>query len=930
MHTLHLFLTEQHLKMKKGWVVLTIAISCALLVYVFFQINRIKSYNNEHALGVIPSGAAIILKADNFNSLYNAFFKTIDYQEAINNAHMFRSVGDELKMLDSIKTSEGELISSALKDFPFYCSFHSQGKERVSRLCVFEIPNRRIESKIERSVKYLSELGFHVSDRKYNSKTIYKISQGNSHQYLCLDNGILLLSQSNLLIESSIRQQQTPDNWIDNDDFQQVYKTIGAGSEINLFVNFEYLPPVLKPITSKNEWKKAEMLKYQSNWAEMDVDISENALLFNGFLSTNNNGIISQMLINEQPQRAQMHKVLPSNTRAYISYSLSGGDEMKKRLDKYLKENNLESAHQQRVSKIRKQYGSDVESKLFDLITGDLALAYTDYNHLQPDANGFLILKLKSSSEGKETILEMLKRNNGASGAPRIVKEYKPDEGVGFKIYEGFEHDLLMNSLNSMFPKVPQKYLAFYEDNLIFADATVLIEQFIYDNILNKTLGNDKTHQMFLSHFSSRENAFAFCETAHWASLLGSYFKPLFTDLSEGQKEALNSFYGLGIQLSGTGKMIYTTSFLQYMPKRESEPRTIWQSLLDTTVYSKPALVKNHYTKEREVVVQDNANNLYLLNNSGRVLWKKPLDSPLMSEVVQIDYYRNNKLQYLFNTAQRIYLLDRNGNHVANFPVKLPSKATNGMAVFDYDNNRKYRFFIACENRHVYLYNDKGNIVSGWKFGKTDGKVTLPIQHFRSNNKDYIAFADEKQNYICDRRGNIRVKLNKQFERNAKSPYFLLNKNQSGDCLVTSCSEGLLKKIDLNSGHVSSSDELLVEGAHAFEVCNAGTQLCYLTSEPHRVVCQTVAGKKLFDKEFDNEINLDIDRYQFSAQNIKFGISEKDAGSIYLLNSDGRTYKGFPLKGNSRFSIGFLKSSASRFNLIVGGTENYIYNYQVD
>jgi hypothetical protein len=86
----------------------------------------------------------------------------------------------------------------------------------------------------------------------------------------------------------------------------------------------------------------------------------------------------------------------------------------------------------------------------------------------------------------------------------------------------------------------------------------------------------------------------------------------------------------------------------------------------------------------------------------------------------------------------------------------------------------------------------------------------------------------------------------------------------------------------------------------------------------------------VFDKEFDEEINLNIDRYQFSARNIKFGISEKNNGNIYLLNNDGKIYKGFPLKGNSRFSIGFLKSSASRFNLIVGGSENYIYNYQVD
>ncbi|MCT4643437.1 MAG: DUF3352 domain-containing protein [Carboxylicivirga sp.] len=914
--------------MKKSWVVLTIVISCALLLGVLFQINRVKSYNNEHTLRVIPSGAALILKADNFNSVYTSFFNTIEFEEAANHASLIRNVGNELKILDSIPMPEGNFVMSELKEFPFYCSFHAQGKDQVNRLCVFEVPNRRTEAKVEKALKYLSELGYKLSSRKYNSRTVYSIKKGKQFWYACLDNGVLLLSQSNLLIESSIRQQQSPDNWTDSESFHQISKTIGAGSKINLFINFNNLPPVLKPFTTKTNWKSTNLLKDQSNWAEMDVDISEDAILLNGFLSANSKGIIRQLLMNTQPQRVKIHDVLPGNTRAYMTYSLNSGKNALTRLGKYRKENNIESALQQQLHKSKSKYGSEVVAKLFEQLSGDMALAYLDYNHLQPLANGFLLLKLKSSSDGKDAILKLLKGKK--ADAIKEIKTYKPDDGVGFNIYEGFSDDLMLNCFDPMFPKVPQKYLAFYEDNLILADAPLLIEQVIYSNILNKTLRNDKTHQAFLSHFSSRENAFAFCETAHWAPILGSFFEPLLGDLSKEQKNALSSFYGLGVQLSGTGKMIYSTSYLQYLPSRESEPRTIWQSLLDSTVYSKPALVKNHYSKEREVIVQDNANNLYLLNNSGRILWKKPLDSPLMSEVVQIDYYRNNKLQYLFNTAQKIYLLDRNGNHVANFPVKMPSKASNGMAVFDYDNSRNYRFFVACENRRVYLYNDKGNIVSGWKFGKTDGIVTMPIQHFRSNNKDYIAFADDKRNYICDRRGKIRVKLDKQFERNVMSPYFLLNKNQANDYLVTTDIDGAIKKISLANGRVTHSDDLEINGNHALQLVTNGSQSCYLISEPNRIVCQSVDGKKIFDKDFDNEINLNIDRYQFSSQNIKFGISEKENGNIHLLNSDGKTYKGFPLKGNSRFSIGFLKSSASRFNLIVGGADNYIYNYQVD
>ena len=916
--------------MKKGWVIATILISCLLLVYILIQVNRGRSYNNDSALAAVPSDAAAIIKASDLGYIHNSLFQTIDFKQEIQQANVVSKLIALFSNLDSLKSNEGVAITKELNQLPFYCSIHAQGKESVSPLFMFEIPNRKEEAKIERFIKHLNEYGYQLNQRKYNSKLIYEVGNHKKQLFIHVDNGLLLISPSNLLIESSIRQQQRKESWIDNGDFKQIYKTIGAGSKLNVFVNFKELPPVISPLVEKVAKNRLGKLAQQSHWAELDVEIDEQAVLLNGFMSANNQGIMSQLLVDAQPQRSHMHDVLPRNTRAYITVSMESGNELKRRLSTFYNGNESGSELEHKLKRIENELAFNFKDELFNQLTGDLALAYSDYNHLQPKANGAFILKMKSQSRGKELILEMLRKMHKQNNAPLLAKTYKPDAEMRFNIYKGFPNDLMEDLFGELLPQVPHEYIGFYDDNIIMADAPVLIEQFIYSNMLNKTLSKSRTHQSFLSNFSSRENVFVFCETAHMSSLLGSFFQPLLGDIDEAQKEAFGNFYGMGVQLSGTGKMIYTTSYLQYLPMRESEPRTIWQSLLDSTVVMKPTLVKNHYTNEREVLVQDEANNLYLLSNSGRVLWKRPLDSPVMSEIVQIDYYRNNKLQYLFNTQNSIFLLDRNGNNVAKFPVKLPSPASNGLAVVDYDNNRKYRLFLACENRHVYLYDGKGNRVSGWKFGKTDGKVTLPVQHFRSNGKDYIAFADNKRNYICDRKGNIRVKLKSQFVRNADSPYFIENDNKINDCLVTTDEKGLLKKIKLADGSVTAKEMFDVESKHAFSVFNMNGKAHYLLSEPKRVVCATSDGKEVFDKEFDEEVNLNIDRYQFSAQNIKFGVSEKDKGKIYLLNKDGKMYKGFPLKGNSRFSIGFLKSSASRFNLIVGGSENYIYNYQVD
>jgi len=917
--------------MKKGWVVATIVISCLLLAYVLFQVSRVKTYDHNQSLKAIPAGAAVIIKAENIDYLKKSIFRTVNFKNELLTSNILQEAIMPLTELDSIVTNDLSTLVD-LQDYPFYCSIHGQGKESVKALYMIELPNKREELKIKRLFKELNTSEYEIEERQYNSNSIYQLKdiQNKQSLFLYIENGIAIASSSSLLIESSIRQLQSPECWVNAESFQQIQKTVGSGSKLNVFFNFSNLPSVLKPLVAKSFKKEANAIEFQSKWAELDVDISNNSILMNGFITGNDVGIYSQLMTNAQPQKVQIQDVLPGNTRAYLALSLESGNELKKRIRQYHQINNTDGPYQKQVDAIRSQLKFNIEEEFFNLLTGEMALAYSDFNHLQPSSNGIMVLKLNSKSKGEELILEMLRKMQKKNANAQLAKTYCPDNDVSFKIYKGFSDEVMGNFFNSFLPKVPSKYIAFYDNNIVMADATVLIEQFIYANMLNKTLNNSKTHQAFLSNFSSRENLFAFCETAHFSSLLGRAIEPLFGKISEEQKEALNSFYGLGLQLSGTGKMIYSTIYMQHMPSRESEPRTIWQSLLDSTVYSKPALVKNHYTQEREVIVQDDANNLYLLSNNGRMLWKKPLDSPIMSEIVQVDYYRNNKLQYLFNTKNSIYLLDRNGNHVANFPVRLPSPASNGMAVFDYDNNRKYRFFVACEDRRVYLYNDKGNVVSGWKFNKTEGKVTLPIQHFRSNSKDYIVFADDKRNYICDRKGNIRVKLKSDFIRGSHSSYFIENKDVANDCLLTTNYTGHLMKINLANGTVTNLSFGEVKGNHALTVFKMNGQSHYMISETNRVSCFDKSGKKIFGRDFDNEINLKVDLYQFSSQNIKFGISEVKSDKIFLLNSNGKTYKGFPLKGRSRFSIGFLKSSSTRFNLIVGGVNNYIYNYQVD
>ena len=109
---------------------------------------------------------------------------------------------------------------------------------------------------------------------------------------------------------------------------------------------------------------------------------------------------------------------------------------------------------------------------------------------------------------------------------------------------------------------------------------------------------------------------------------------------------------------------------------------------LETDILNNPQFVKNHVTQEKEIVVQDINNNLYLISNKGKVLWKKKLQGPVLGYIEQIDIYKNGRLQLTFATPNRVYVLDRKGRDVGPYPLKFNDEITQPLSVFDYDKNK--------------------------------------------------------------------------------------------------------------------------------------------------------------------------------------------------------------------------------------------------
>mgnify|MGYP007000208671 CR=1 len=94
------------------------------------------------------------------------------------------------------------------------------------------------------------------------------------------------------------------------------------------------------------------------------------------------------------------------------------------------------------------------------------------------------------------------------------------------------------------------------------------------------------------------------------------------------------------------------------------------------------------------------------------------------------------RLQLVFRTADRLYLLDRNGNEVKELSFEIySSDIENPISIFDYEKNRNYRFLILEDNK-IKMFDSSGKIVSGFKPNTFNSRIIKPPTHIRIDNKD--------------------------------------------------------------------------------------------------------------------------------------------------------------------------------------------------
>ncbi len=635
----------------------------------------------------------------------------------------------------------------------------------------------------------------------------------------------------------------------------------------------------------------------------------------------------------QKPVKMKVAEVLPAQTAALVFLGISNVETYFDTYKKYLVGKGNLKAYNSKLDKEAKEIGTNLTKLYSSIFANQLALAFIPFEGEDFNNCWFVALEVKSQSRAREELLEVIESYAKKSGqsANSFERTFIIDREKSVKIYRFPKRGLHETLFGSLFAVVDDQYFTFIDSYIVFGSSVESLSRLILANIHNKQLAVEQSYAEFSQSLSIESNFTAYINPGKAEMLFGHKLNPSSGARLLSRIETVNKIQGVAIQLTGGKSMIFNNICARYTPFSADAPQTVWETRLDTVFSMKPQLVINHNNQDREIFVQDLKNNIYLINHVGRVLWKRPLPEPIIGEVDQIDVYRNGKLQLIFNTKSYLYIIDRNGNNLESFPVKLRSFATNSVSVFDYDNNRDYRFFIAGEDRQIYVYNKSGNIVTGWDFDRTEKPITQPIQHFREGGRDYIVLSDENRPYIIDRRGNERVKPSRFFSKARNANIVLEDKTRnSAPRFVTSDSLGIVRFIYLD-GKVEEKAVRNVSSNHFFDYqdVDADGRRDFIILDGDELAVLRNDGKELFTRKFKHDMLPQVIYFQFGGRDRKLGIVCSVSSQIYLINGDGSLYKGFPLKGITPFSIGRFSSTKSTFNLLVGSSGGYVLNYAV-
>ncbi|WP_147348397.1 WD40 repeat domain-containing protein [Butyricimonas virosa] len=868
----------------------------------------------------IPYNSAVVINVNANADLLPKVATAFDREIKAFRKSMLSRVVDTLKQASQVDTSS------------YVMAIRVEGKQSIRFLYVLNRSGLFSRGDVHAFLQKMFA-GVQVKERKYNNQKIYLASRGKDEVCYAVVGGMVLVSNSELYVEDAVNQLSNPNE--DEKDgaprFKNVNRYFSAGAGLNVFLNTTCFSDLLPLLLQKDFIAKQTNIAKWFKWGALDGEIKPSGVSFNGFVHYDGLKAAFPVAFKGQlPQDSKLDAVMPADVKSVSILALSDVKNYLASLETYRYGAGQIENVRKRKQEFARLFGDKLDEEWQALLKGEWGKGTLSYDASRKQEEGIVVVHVKAGSLARGLLEKMLKSYASKSGISEtsLYRSFALDKDKKVSYFKMPVPDFAGVMWGYVLGGIATNYVLVEDNYVVFSSSERGLQVFASDYMRRLSVRDQEWYQKLRTKLSSKSNWMYLSEIVAMLPYYEQVTKGALRELLERNKEGMEVFSSLGLQWVCEGDMLYHTLFLSTEEVEQKQAQIMWQTRLDARMSMKPAIVVNHNTGERELFVQDEGNTIYLINDVGRILWKLPIDGKINSEVYQVDMFKNGKLQYLFSTPGHLYLIDRNGNYLPRFPLAFKSPCERGISVADYENNKNYRVFAPGADHHVYLYEVSGNFVKGWDVPKSDNDIVSKIYHFRVEGKDYLVYADRYRLYILDRKGKERVKVSTLLNLSANTSLYLTKQNgQMKMAFMDANGEIVLVNF---RGQVERirGEEMIGGGMFNVEDVNNDGQDEFIYTLKNRIVVMDNKGKLLFEKHWeDSELDFPY-IYRFSARDSRIGIMDGKGERLFLLDMK-EVSKGFPIRGNSPFSIAFGDNGSAGFYLFAGSDGTHLLKYRV-
>jgi len=862
----------------------------------YYYYSEIESKKTSDVWSLVPENSLIVYENSKF---YNSYNKLVSSKigKTMLSLEAFNEFNSDVNLLDTVASDN---FIGAVTSNKFLISIHTTSSNSLGALYYSSLETTEQKQAFTQLIDhYKSKKGYSLDTRVYQGESIYELTSSADNDIALsyyVKGSLLAISETPFLVEDVVRVYNNDltsfkaDN-INVFEFPKLNKDEG-----NVYVNTQDLNKLLEIFINDNSQFSNQPIAKNSF---LDLKVDDQGLILNGFSQFDESNFLA-VLSDQKSVSSNLKNYITNDASYSLQFSFNNSHVYFNKLEAFFNKNkSFEEGRQD----FERNYDNDTTMGA-DWVGNTSAIVSLS------DSKGELFyLETSDVNEALNDLNTLGESVMSTTGDSVYVERY-----ADYEIRELDIKDFVKYSYNPIAIGVDKSYYTTIDNYIVFSNSILNLKDLIDNVNKENTWGRSVVYNKFIERTLQEHNISLIINTQGFLENIKDSLKPVWAKFLTENIEALNNFQLQAYQLSRLDDSFYSSIVLEHSEKKISKVTNFevyQQSFVNTKIASKPYVVKNHISNLREIVVFDSANNVNLISNNGQLLWSKALNEELAGDLEQVDYYKNNKLQYFFTTKNNLHILDRNGNPVEGFPVNTSFDIAYSK-VIDYDNSKRYRFLIADNRGNIYLYNKDGNILDGWGPRSLSGPFSATPFHIRVRRKDaFVSATNDGEVTLLNRKGQYYPGFPLDLEGKIDSPVDVkMGSDFESTILTTITREGQLIKFNMNGNIIESTQLYKPNKESTFKIVSdaLGKSFVIVRQDLNRVVMLSSDGKELFAKDYLNAEDMRIQYYDFNSTNKLYVITDKTQGFTYIYKNDGKLINSRPI--DSEYEVGVIYSQS--------------------